>query len=94
MGQSGLHNILEPATFGAPIVIGKTFKKFPEAKRLQQLAGLFSVKNSEELKVIMDKLLLNKPFRKQTGLIAEHFINSNTGATKIISAHIAEKIKN
>ena len=82
MGTTGLHNILEAATFGVPVVIGKNFENFPEAKRLQQLAGLFSVSNSQECGEILDKLAGNKNFRSKTGMIAGHFVNSNTGATK------------
>lgn len=92
MGSTGLHNILEPATFGVPIVIGKHFDDFPEAKKLQQLAGLFSVEDSEGLKGIMDKLIQYKSFREKTGLINEHFINSNTGATRIISEYITRNL--
>lgn len=92
MGSTGLHNILEPATFGVPIVIGKHFDDFPEAKKLQQLAGLFSVEDSEGLKGIMDKLIQDKSFREKTGLINEHFINSNTGATRIISEYITRNL--
>lgn len=89
MGNSGLHNILEPATFGIPIVIGKNFEKFPEAKRMQFLAALFSVSTSEEVNEIMTKLLNDKSFREKTGMIAGHFVNSNTGATKVIMDYIA-----
>ena len=87
-GNTGLHNILEPATFGVPIIIGENFDKFPEAKKLQQLAGLYSVKSAEECTQIMSKLILDKSFRSKTGMIAGHFINSNTGATKRIMDYI------
>ncbi|MBZ9728278.1 3-deoxy-D-manno-octulosonic acid transferase [Salegentibacter sp. JZCK2] len=83
-GNTGLHNILEPATFGIPVVIGKNYKNFPEAIRLRQLAGLFSVENSEEFIEVVDKLVGNEDFRRKTGMIAGHFINSNTGATKTV----------
>ena len=89
MGATGLHNILEPATFGVPIIIGDEFEKFPEARRLQQLAGLFSVNNSVELTEIMTKLLHDSSFRSKTGMICGHFVNSNTGATNLIASHIA-----
>ncbi len=88
MGNSGLHNILEPATFGVPIVIGKNFEKFPEAIRLQSLAALFSVSTSVEVSDIMNKLAGDKNFRSSTGMIAGHFVNSNTGATSIIMKYI------
>ena len=87
-GNTGLHNILEPATFGVPIVIGENFENFPEAKKLQQLAGLFSVKSSAECSQILNKLISNKSFRSKTGMIAGHFTNSNTGATKKIMNYI------
>lgn len=87
-GKTGLHNILEPATFGIPIVIGQNFERFPEAKQLQQLAGLFSVSNKKELNEIFSKLVSEDNFRKKTGMIAGHFINSNTGATRIFRDYL------
>ncbi|WP_299212866.1 glycosyltransferase N-terminal domain-containing protein [uncultured Dokdonia sp.] len=89
LGTTGLHNILEPATFGIPIAIGNHFEKFPEAKRLQQLAGLYTISNQKELDEILHKLLSDQKFRMQTGMIAGHFINSNTGATKTVMKYIA-----
>ena len=88
MGTSGLHNILEPATFGIPIIIGKNFEKFREAKQLQKLAGLYSIATAEEFTRISNKLVVNKKFREKTGMIAGHFINSNTGATGIIMDYL------
>ncbi|SFB90620.1 3-deoxy-D-manno-octulosonic-acid transferase [Zunongwangia mangrovi] len=90
-GTSGLHNILEPATFGVPIVIGKNFEKFPEAKQLQQLAGLFSVASAEELSQTMTKLVEDKEYRSKTGMISGHFINSNTGATRTVLSYLDQK---
>ncbi|WP_299184280.1 glycosyltransferase N-terminal domain-containing protein [uncultured Aquimarina sp.] len=94
MGTSGLHNILEPATFGIPIIIGKHFEKFREAKQLQKLAGLYSISTSEEFSTIMNKLIDDQKFREKTGMIAGHFINSNTGATDTIVSYLTEKITN
>ena len=51
MGKTGLHNILEPATFGVPIFIGPNHQKFPEAKALEQFGGLNVVRNDNEFKV-------------------------------------------
>ena len=83
-GNTGLHNILEPATFGVPVIIGKNFAKFPEAIRLQQLGGLFSVADKDELSKLLNKLVSEEDFRSKTGIVSEHFINNNTGATKVI----------
>ena len=87
-GKTGLHNILEPATFGIPIVIGQNFERFPEAKQLQQLAGLYSVIDPKELNEIFTRLISDQNFRRKTGMIAGHFINSNTGATRIFKEYL------
>jgi len=92
MGKTGLHNILEPATFGVPIVIGHHFDKFPEARRLQHLAGLFSIQTAEECSAILEKLVSNKSFREKSGMIAGHFVNSNTGATRSIIDHLSTNL--
>lgn len=84
MGHTGLHNILEPATFGIPIVIGKNYDDFPEAEKLQSLAGLFSIKNANECSQILTKLTTESTFRDKTGMISGHFVNSNTGATAMV----------
>ncbi len=88
MGTTGLHNILEPATFGVPIVIGKNHDNFPEAEALQQRAGLFSVSTFSELKNIMDKFITDTSFREKTGMICGHYIHNNTGATSVILKHL------
>ena len=90
MGSTGLHNILEAATFGVPIVIGKNYDEFPEAERLRSLAGLFSIQSSEECSGILNKLMENDSFRNKTGMIAAHFVDQNTGATQKIMDHIAK----
>jgi len=84
MGNSGLHNILEPAAFGIPILIGDNFKNFPEAVSLRKLGGLFSVSNQTEFEEIFEKLIINSTFREKSGQICGHSVNSEAGATKTI----------
>ena len=94
-GDTGLHNILEPAAFGIPIVIGKNFQKFPEAKLLQNMGGLFSVDSGKELQEIFNRLLKDEAFRKRSGLIAGQFIRENTGAGSIVETYLsASNVKN
>ncbi len=89
MGNTGLHNILEPAAFGVPIVIGKNFSNFPEAVRLKELGGLFVVRDAAECSAIMERFRLDPKFRTDTGSRCDLFIKENTGATKIIVEFIA-----
>ena len=88
MGKTGLHNILEAATFGVPIIIGKNYEEFPEAIRLRDLAGLFPIENQEECTFILEKLVNDSNFRNKTGMICGHFVNKNTGATKSIMNYV------
>lgn len=88
MGISGLHNVLEPAAFGIPIVIGKNYSKFPEAKKLRRLGGLYSVSSEEEFQNLFEKLVSDDSFREKSGQICGHFVNSEAGATQ----HILDKI--
>ena len=90
MASTGLHNILEPATFGVPIIIGKNYEDFPEAKRLRSLAGLFSISSEETCTEILTKLVNDSKFREKTGMISGHFVNSNTGATSKVMDYISE----
>ena len=92
MGKTGLHNILEPATFGIPIIIRKNFKKFPEASKLQQEKGLFSIASYSELKKIIDELINNEAHRIQAGKNAKNFIVKRIGATEKIMSYIRQKI--
>ncbi len=84
MGYTGLHNILEPATFGIPIIIGMNYQKFPEAKLLIELGGVFSVDSSEAFFKNGQRLCKDKAFREKSGNICRDFVKKNTGATKYI----------
>ena len=90
-GKTGLHNILEPATFGVPIIIGRNHDGFPEALQLKNIAGLFSVETPQECTLILKKLIENPTFRSKTGMISGHFVNSNTGATTKIINYISSQ---
>ena len=90
MGNKGLHNILEPAVFSIPVVIGKNYDKFNEAKDLISREGVFSIKNTEEFTQIATFLFTDVIQRKKAGLLNYNYILSNTGATeKFISKIMA-----
>jgi 3-deoxy-D-manno-octulosonic-acid transferase len=80
MGTKGLHNILEPAVFGVPIVIGKNYRKFPEAVHMIEEAGVISISNYSELKQAFDALFENKTERQRLGALNKTFVDKNKGA--------------
>ncbi|MCP1996882.1 3-deoxy-D-manno-octulosonic acid transferase [Flavobacterium sp. HSC-61S13] len=84
---AGIHNILEAATFGIPVVIGPNYKKFQEAKDLIERKGCLVVHNATELHETLNQLFSQPQYRKQLGSINSAFILSNKNATeKIIQA--------
>ncbi|WP_345190480.1 3-deoxy-D-manno-octulosonic acid transferase [Algibacter agarivorans] len=80
MGNTGLHNILEPAVFGVPIIIGFNHDKFPEAKALIDNGGLFSVSTKNDFTSILNKLISNSDFRLKCGSKNLEHIKKNKGA--------------
>jgi 3-deoxy-D-manno-octulosonic-acid transferase len=87
-GETGLHNVLEPAAFGVPVVIGKNYSKFPEASALKEAGGLFSVDNEMETEALLNKLVMNEDFRKKAGGKSASFIKESRGATEMISDYL------
>ncbi|WP_343696781.1 glycosyltransferase N-terminal domain-containing protein [Flavobacterium sp.] len=83
-GNPGIHNILEPATFGIPIVIGPNYSKFSEAVSLVELGGCISIATNSELKEILDRLLNDENFLTEKSAICRSFIQNNKGATNTI----------
>jgi 3-deoxy-D-manno-octulosonic-acid transferase len=80
--KTGLHNILEPASFGLPVIFGPNHEKFPEAKLFIENGVGFSISNSNEFESVLKKLQTEKMKEKVIT-----FMKSQLGATeKIISA--------
>lgn len=92
-GHTGLHNILEPAAFGIPIVIGKNHQNFPEATQLKKANGLFVVASSKECTEVMQRLTSNDLVRKEVGENAGRFIFKNKGATEKIMNYLQASLK-
>ncbi len=83
----GIHNILEAATFGLPVIFGPNYRKFREAVDLIAHEGAFSISNYHELKQILDKLFADYVFFNKSATTAKQFVNENIGATdKILSS--------
>jgi 3-deoxy-D-manno-octulosonic-acid transferase len=82
--KSGVHNVLEPATFGVPIIIGPNYYKFNEAVELVKNEACFVVDNSQKLSVLLDEFLLPNGKKIEAGKKALDFVVKNTGATNKI----------
>ena len=82
MGNKGLHNILEPAVFSVPILIGKNFQGFSEAEDLTSLGGVISVNNSKEFYKCFIKLYDSEELRNKSGKANSNYIIDNAEKNK------------
>ena len=87
-GNPGVHNILEPATFGVPIIIGPNYSHFAEATALVNLEGCSSISNQKELNDAFSNLISNADIRYEKGHICSTFVQMNKGATEVILKYL------
>jgi len=87
-GNPGVHNLLEPATFGIPIVIGPNYSHFAEATALVNMEGCISVSNQNELNDAFSNLISNNDVRHEKGHICSTFVQMNKGATACILKYL------
>jgi 3-deoxy-D-manno-octulosonic-acid transferase len=85
---NGIHNILEPACWGIPVLFGPNHGKFKEAADLISDKGAFAFKNYNEFEEILDTLLHDKDTYEMASLAASAYIKNNTGATEKILAMV------
>ncbi len=88
----GIHNILEPAAYGVPIIIGPNFKKVKEAVDVVNLKACFAIEDQEELNGYLIQLHIDEKFRKEKIFLTKNYISKNIGATEIILSYISKKI--
>ena len=88
----GIHNILEAATYGCPVIFGPNYRKFKEAHDLLALGGATSVKNMQEFYSLFNTLVNIPDVTKQKGKACREYVESNLGATLKVVSHI-EKLK-
>ncbi|MGM0409002.1 MAG: 3-deoxy-D-manno-octulosonic acid transferase [Bacteroidota bacterium] len=80
----GIHNLLEAATWGIPVVFGPNYHKFKEAHELINLGGGFSINSYESLKSTFNEFLHDSNFLNNAGNVAKQYIEENSGATDMI----------
>lgn len=89
-GNPGVHNLLEPATFGIPIVIGPNYSHFEEAINLVKIEGCMAIQNYDELQNAFSALIQDPDIRHQKGEICNTFVQKNKGATNRILKKVSE----
>jgi len=83
----GIHNILEAATFGLPVIFGPNYKKFTEANELIKFGGAFSIKDVFEFEKTV-QLLSDEQVLKTASMISKMYVKSRVGATDRILSEV------
>lgn len=89
-GNDGVHNVLEAAVYGKPVVFGPVYEKFIEAVELVDTGGAFCIENALELEETLQWLLGNDADYNKAAKAAGNYVYANAGATQKIMAYIQE----
>jgi 3-deoxy-D-manno-octulosonic-acid transferase len=87
-GGDGVHNVLEAAVYGKPILLGTEYDKYKEAVDLIELEAAFSIDNALELEEIATELLNDTLFYEETCNLAWEYVQKNTGSSNRIIHYI------
>jgi len=90
-GGAGIHNILEAAAYGKPVLFGPVNQKSREAQDLQELGAAFTVESALELETLLNTLLKDDAKTASLGKIASGYVYQESGATRKIMDFIQEK---
>ena len=85
----GIHNVLEAAVYGIPVIFGPNNKKFREAQHLLANKGGFEITGYEEFEQLMNKFLSDEAYLKQSGKAAGDYVKGNAGAMEKIMKRVA-----
>lgn len=88
--STGIHNILEAAVHGKPVIFGPVYEKFREARELVEREGAFSISNALELEHILDRFFQDEDALQKASEICRDYVYENRGATEKIANYIAE----
>ncbi len=90
--KDGVHNVLEPAVFGIPLVIGPVYEKFEEATKLVALKACLVGQSETDLHSQFTRLIKSETLRNELGATSKAFIKNHTGATEIILDYIEDQL--
>ena len=83
----GIHNVLEAAVYGIPVLFGPNNLRFQEARQLLETKGCFEIHNYEEFKEKMDRLMTDAPYLEKCGKLSGDYVKQHAGASdKVMKA--------
>lgn len=87
---TGIHNTLEAAIYGIPVIFGPKYEKFREAVELIENQGAFSISNEQDFREIIDELNATEERTEEYGIRAYAYTNTQFGATEIIMKRLCK----
>ena len=84
---AGIHNTLEAATYGMPVIFGPKYEKFQEAIDLMEIGAGFSISNEQELQDVYNALCISEKL-VQVSIAAKNYVQQRSGATQIIMKYL------
>lgn len=88
----GIHNILEAAVYGMPVIFGPEYTRFYEAVELVRLGGAFPVRDEGELLSTIHQHMVGEEMLKRSSQISKEFVYQGAGATDIIMNRLCKNI--
>ncbi len=89
-GNDGIHNILEAAVYGKPVLFGPVYDKYFEAEELLEAGGAYSIIDALELEQQLNELLNDQSLYEASAKAAFGYVQREAGATKKIMQYIQE----
>lgn len=85
---AGIHNLLEAAVWGLPVIFGPNNARFAEAKGLVEAGGGFEICNYDSFAQTIDSLLADESFLAQSSEAAKRYVSQQSGATRKVLSNI------
>lgn len=89
-GDDGVHNVLEAAVYGKPVVFGPVIEKYIEAVELTDCGGGLIIDSALEAEKVFNRLLQNPEELRDIGDASGRYVQSRKGATLKIVTYIAQ----
>lgn len=89
-GDDGIHNLLEAAVYGTPIVFGPVYEKYLEATELLDVEAAFTIEDALELESVLSDLFNNIELRNRASAIAADYVKDHSGATEKVIKYVQE----
>ena len=86
-----IHNVIEPALFGLPVITGPMIKNSPEAIEMRENNGLYTVNDTDEFIITLRKILEDDKFRKHVNEQNARYVLANTGYADKLGSELIEK---